>query len=262
MPSFLSPALKNRFDDFFHDSLYLELKNHLYNYKIRKKKIREFLSEASEGITLEIGSGVSPIVPCSPRVIYTDLSEQAAVILKQRLKDARVLVMGATDLRFESETISTVVCSEVLEHIPNDEQALREIWRVLKPGGSLVLTVPTHAYFFSSDDRYVEHCRRYDPKQLMDQLRALGFCEIRAVKVTGILEKIAMVFAVAMFKFFSPIKFRESEKTSSRSVFMIFFINIYCFINWIYGFFVQLEAWMIPQSMATVMLFHCRKGDR
>lgn len=249
----------NRFDDFFNDPLYLELKNHLFNYRIRKKKIRSFLKKTPEGVALEIGSGVSPISPCGPRVIYTDLSAQAAAQLKRHLDGPSVLVMSATQVCLKSETVSAVVCSEVLEHVPDDAQVLREIRRILKPGGALILTVPTHDYLFSSDDRYVKHCRRYDPARLMAQLNDLGFDRIQTVKIAGILDKVAMMSAVTVFKICSSFRSFEKKKTWFSRGAKAAFVVIYRFVNWLFGLSVQLEAFVIPRSMATIMLFHCRK---
>ena len=47
-------------------------------------------------------------------------------------------------LPFESDAFDLVICSEVLEHIPDEERAVREIVRVLKPGKNLALSVPRY----------------------------------------------------------------------------------------------------------------------
>ncbi len=47
-----------------------------------------------------------------------------------------------TSLPFENESFHHVICSEVMEHIPDDSRAARELVRVLKPGGNLVISVP------------------------------------------------------------------------------------------------------------------------
>ena len=49
----------------------------------------------------------------------------------------------ALRLPFPDDTFDRVICSEVFEHIPDDEGAMRELARVLKPGGVLAATVPS-----------------------------------------------------------------------------------------------------------------------
>ena len=48
-----------------------------------------------------------------------------------------------TRLPFPDDTFDRIICSEVMEHIPDDAAAARELARVLKPGGTLAVTVPT-----------------------------------------------------------------------------------------------------------------------
>lgn len=53
--------------------------------------------------------------------------------------------LAASDIRelpFQTQSFDTVICSEVLEHIDRDKQAVRELLRVLKPGGTLAVSVP------------------------------------------------------------------------------------------------------------------------
>ena len=53
---------------------------------------------------------------------------------------------NATSLPFDDSCFDKVICSEVLEHLPHDGQAVAELHRVLKDGGRLAVSVPT---FFS-----------------------------------------------------------------------------------------------------------------
>ncbi len=46
------------------------------------------------------------------------------------------------DLPFESDTYDIIFCNHVLEHIPDDTKAMRELYRVLKPGGMAILQIP------------------------------------------------------------------------------------------------------------------------
>jgi SAM-dependent methyltransferase len=62
-----------------------------------------------------------------------------------RAHDGGVWALAAADARslpFGDRIFDTVVCSEVLEHIPDHDRAMQEIVRVLKPGGGLVVSVP------------------------------------------------------------------------------------------------------------------------
>lgn len=50
--------------------------------------------------------------------------------------------MDVTDLRFDSESFDAILCTHVLEHVTNDALAMRELLRVLRPGGWAVLQSP------------------------------------------------------------------------------------------------------------------------
>ena len=52
--------------------------------------------------------------------------------------------MDLTALTFANNSYDFIYCSHVLEHIPNDKKAISEIYRVLKPGGIAMLTVPIY----------------------------------------------------------------------------------------------------------------------
>jgi SAM-dependent methyltransferase len=50
--------------------------------------------------------------------------------------------MDITDIRFPADSFDVIYASHVLEHVPDDQQAMRELHRVLRPGGWAVLQVP------------------------------------------------------------------------------------------------------------------------
>ncbi len=63
----------------------------------------------------------------------------------------------------------------VLEHIAEDVEALRELRRVTEPGGHLLLIVPAFPVLFSALDREVGHFRRYRRRELLDKVTAAGW---------------------------------------------------------------------------------------
>ncbi len=92
-----------------------------------------------------------------------------------------VSMSDITRLPFQDESFDVVICSEVLEHIPDHVQAVREIVRVLKPGKSLVVSVPRYmperiCWALSSDYHHEEggHIRIFRKKELRGLLENAG----------------------------------------------------------------------------------------
>jgi SAM-dependent methyltransferase len=69
----------------------------------------------------------------------------------------------------------SVVCLNVLEHIEDDERALRNFFDLLKPGGNMVILVPQHQYLYGPVDKAVGHFRRYSSKELLSKIERAGF---------------------------------------------------------------------------------------
>jgi ubiquinone/menaquinone biosynthesis C-methylase UbiE len=73
------------------------------------------------------------------------------------------------------ESYGYVYSSNVLEHIQDDLAALRELRRVLLPGGRLMLYVPAFQQLYTAMDEAVGHYRRYDTATISDRLKRAGF---------------------------------------------------------------------------------------
>lgn len=91
-------------------------------------------------------------------------------------------VANALELPFADNTFDKVICSEVLEHIPDYKGALKEIERVLKPGGLFCASVPRAwpekiCWYYSKAYHQVEggHLRIFEARKLKAQIEALGF---------------------------------------------------------------------------------------
>lgn len=85
-----------------------------------------------------------------------------------------VVQASLTALPFADASFDLVCAYDVIEHIEDDVQALREIKRVLKPGGHFHLTVPAFQMLWSNHDVVNHHYRRYRRNQLLQRVREAG----------------------------------------------------------------------------------------
>jgi len=89
----------------------------------------------------------------------------------------------ATRLPYPDATFDKAIASEVMEHIPDDLGALDELYRVLKPGGTLAVTIPAwlpeKVCWFLSDEYYAPksvggHVRIYTENEMRSKMRGAG----------------------------------------------------------------------------------------
>ena len=103
--------------------------------------MRQTMAEVKElvnGKLLDAGCGNKPYVR-----IFEDRVQQYIGLEKGRGRYERADVWGdVLDLPFRDGTCDTVLCNQVLEHVPNPQEAIDEMARVLRPGGYLILTAP------------------------------------------------------------------------------------------------------------------------
>lgn len=71
-----------------------------------------------------------------------DPNGEAVEVARQRYPDITFVEGSLEHTEFESEAFDAILCLDVLEHVEDDRQSLGELWRILKPGGRLVLSVP------------------------------------------------------------------------------------------------------------------------
>jgi SAM-dependent methyltransferase len=98
-------------------------------------------------------------------VVGVDASPTALSFSKER--GHPLLVAGSLPvLPFADGTFDVVCALDVIEHIDDDFAAAKELWRVCKPGGLLLITVPAYQWLWSDHDDVNEHRRRYTRKRL------------------------------------------------------------------------------------------------
>jgi ubiquinone/menaquinone biosynthesis C-methylase UbiE len=248
----------NRFQDFFENEKYVTLKNYLYNYLLRKRAVEKAMRFEKKEIVLEIGSGISPVLTSWDQVIYTDLSASALDMLKKIHGRGQYVVADAVNLPFDDHYFSHVISSEVLEHLEDDRKALMEIARVTKPDGVLIITFPHRHFYFSHDDCFVEHYRRYELSEMISLLNEAGFYLEYVRKVLGPLEKITMLAVTICTSGLERLKRKNDIKEKQKNPGSVI-VKLFQWGNKLYAGIAWLDALIMPRALSTVLLIKAKK---
>jgi SAM-dependent methyltransferase len=143
----------------------------------RAKKISQIMNNLGKNIMWEVGSGDGNVA------ISLRDRNQVVIGIEPLCSGAAVTSMagirtylGTLDsLELPSESIEVIGAFDVLEHIERPEELLKEIYRVLKPDGIFLMTVPAHQWLYSDFDKSIGHFRRYSRRALRDSLMQSGF---------------------------------------------------------------------------------------
>ena len=103
-----------------------------------------------------------------------DVSEDALAFCRERGLD-KVRLGAGEELPYEDATFDLVTAFDVIEHMDDDLAGLREMRRVLRPGGRVLLFVPTFMFLWGVQDEVSNHRRRYRLPQLQRVLEQAGF---------------------------------------------------------------------------------------
>jgi len=113
-----------------------------------------------------------------------------------RLPSVKFIQMDARNIPFENE-FDVIGAFDVLEHIKEDDEVLTQICKALKPKGWIYITVPQHAWLWSSTDEYAQHERRYAASDLCRKVEAAGFSIIRS---TSFITTLLPAMMIARFR--------------------------------------------------------------
>ena len=252
------PQIDN-FGSLFENENYVLLKNYLYNYLLRKKAVEKHTTIGNQGLVLEVGSGLSPMVTNTKTVVYSELSWEALRILKRKQGRGSYVAADGMRLPFKAGIFDHTICSEVLEHLADDRKALQELARVLKPSGQLIITFPHRKFYFTYDDHFVKHLRRYELSEMEERLQAVGLSPVSIQKVLGPLEKVTMWSVVSCFSLMQKIK-PDSSKANGLSNRMSVVAPLFKWVNVFYAGLAWLDAKIMPRSLATVLLIRAKKA--
>jgi SAM-dependent methyltransferase len=147
--------------------------------------VDRLVAEMNPGAILEIGCGQGAFgARFAARAAYVGVEpdEAAYEVARHRVEPAGGTVIRGTDAAVPVGSEFDLVCFfEVLEHIRDDDDALRRWTTFARPGGHVLLSVPAFARRFGPMDVQAGHYRRYDPDEIRRALVSAGLEDVRVI---------------------------------------------------------------------------------
>ena len=128
----------------------------------------------------------APAYPLSQKIKqYPGIAYRSADLMRRDVQDS----IDLTNIAYLDESVDVFICSHVLEHIPDDRKAMRELRRILRPGGFGLMLVPLVIGVDETTEEQGEtsieyrwkhfgmgdHVRQYGRRDFVDRLTASGF---------------------------------------------------------------------------------------
>jgi ubiquinone/menaquinone biosynthesis C-methylase UbiE len=148
---------------------------------------------------LDVGCGTGLILEalhsyCRP--VGIDFSLKALSYCRDR--KLNLLILGdVNNLPIAAKSCDVVLALDLLEHIERDKQLLHDFYRIVKPGGYALLSVPAHQFLWSDHDAALSHYRRYSYGQLLRMVREAGFSPVKTSYAISFVFVPIVVFRIA-----------------------------------------------------------------
>ncbi|MFC1598177.1 class I SAM-dependent methyltransferase [Patescibacteria group bacterium] len=177
---------------------------------VQQSALKSLLQQYANKTFLDIGAGRSvykKILPAGIEYHALDYEETEGGYNKDSSLD---IVGDVQDMPIENNTYDSILCSEVLEHVPHPAQAAKEIMRVLKPGGTAIITVPFLGYYHDEPYdffRFTKHGLRIlfsdAGAEIVEQQALGGLCcflgYIRSTIVLSLCYRIPVLWTLAFY---------------------------------------------------------------
>lgn len=169
---------------------------------------------------LEVGCGTGFVLQ-GVRAAFPTLSLTASDALDGGLAIAHTRVPDATLFRQDAceldlkEQFDVACAFDVLEHIVEDEEAIRRLYAAVVPGGGVLVTVPQHPWLWSRADDFGHHVRRYTRRELVSRLESIGF---EVLLVTSFVTLLLPLMAASRWyerRHSGPLTGREAQPSAS-----------------------------------------------
>jgi SAM-dependent methyltransferase len=140
----------------------------------------------SSKVILEIGSSSGYLLREIKRsfpgsfLIGSDCIPEPLENIAKKISDIPLIQFDLVNCPLPDYSVDVVIALNVLEHIKDDEDALKQIYRILKPGGHAIIEVPANQDLYDFYDEQLKHFRRYSLQDLKALTEKTGFVIVRA----------------------------------------------------------------------------------
>lgn len=161
---------------------------HTPRYVVRRQTVRDTVRRLPPGRFLEIGCGRGEMLPMLQEYGYSGVAvEISEAVFPRAVATASTLgpsidVVASLDGLPEAG-FEYLFAFEVLEHIEDDTGSLQEWLRYLRPGGRVVITVPSRMKLWSASDEAVGHVRRYERHELIELFEGNGLRVVQMISL-------------------------------------------------------------------------------
>ena len=178
-----SPSANRSYDpDYF--ALLAAIEDRHFWFRARNRVISALVSQITAGLVsgyriLEVGCGTGNVLrvleQACPDGVVVGMDLFAEGLRYAREHTSCFLLQGDIHAPPFGAQFDLIGLFDVLEHLPDDVQVLRDLHAMLAFGGTLLLTVPAHRSLWSTFDEASFHCRRYELAELESKLIRTGY---------------------------------------------------------------------------------------
>jgi len=231
-----------------------------------------------DGKLLDVGCGVGDYLEAISfyrpdlELFGLDVSREAIRLAKQRKIKAEFRLGRAEKLGFKESSFEVVTCVDLLEHVEQPRQVLKEIYRVLKPGGAMELIVPIEGNLWSLEgvlirlgwqerERYGGHIQQFSIKRVKQLLREAGF-EITTVSWGG-----HLLYQLVEMVYLTYLSIRGKKTTQSVEGYLATMKpglkrGLMRLIKDLLAAVIYFESWLFGFMAGISMQVSCTKGKR
>jgi len=192
---------------------------------IRKQKGKIKILDAGCGC----GNLINRLIPWG-EVVGLDISADALTFCQKKCA-TKVIQASLKNLPFLSNSFDFIFAIQIIEHIENDVGALKELYRILKPNGFLIVSVPAFMFLWGPHDEKYGHFRRYTKSDFQHLLAQNGGFIVKKSRYLNFLPVIPL-YLIRLFKRIVHRKTDDFYRVNNILNFLLRrFINIENFIG-------------------------------